>query len=90
MTTRMISMSFRSEDRDTIREPDASRFTVDLGQNLQRVREIRCGSIELPRNTEYTIESGRNDEMRVSEGMRVDVGEASSAVTVGHELSTES
>ena len=78
----MISMSFRSEDRDVAREPDASQFTVDLGQTIQRVREVRCGSIELPRSAEYTIEAGRNDELRVSEGTRVDVGEASSAVVV--------
>lgn len=83
MTSRLISISLRSKDRDLDTYPEASDFMIDLGVKLERVREIRLGSIEFAaRPSQYTIESGRNDTVYYDEGWRVDTGECSCKVMI--------
>ena len=67
------SVSFRSNDRDKTSDPrfnTPSRYRVTLDRNdLENVKEIRLGTIELPR-TQYIVEEGYN-ELHFTEGFKL-------------------
>ena len=71
---KMQSFSWSSADRDREVYPDASSYSIAMPNEVQRVREVRLGDVQLPLAAR-TVEKGVNDVFRVSEGLRVDVGE---------------
>ena len=82
MSTKMVAVSLMSQDRDVDAYPEASDFTIDLGVNLQRVKEVRLGSFEMCAPTQLTVEEGWNDAIVYGEGWRVDTGEAPRTVDI--------
>jgi len=80
MSSKMFVTSFRSADRDQSVHPDPSDFVMSIGRSLDRVREIRLGSIEMP-VTQNTVEDTCS-KFYYDEGIRVDVGELQHTVNV--------
>ena len=79
----MLSVCIQSQERDRGAWPDASDFVVDLGTKLERVKEVRLGTIELACGaTQMTVEDGWNDRIAFAEGWRVDTGECAVPVVV--------
>ena len=62
------SQSFLSSDR-TKATDTPSKYTVKLDRDIKRVKEIRLGTIELPR-TQYIVEEGFNT-LTFSEGIKL-------------------
>ena len=62
------SQSFLSSDR-TKATDTPSKYTVKLDRDIKRVKEIRLGTIELPR-TQYIVEEGFNT-LTFSEGFKL-------------------
>lgn len=62
------SQSFLSSDRTKATETP-SKYTVKLDRDIKRVKEIRLGTIELPR-TQYIVEEGYNT-LTFSEGIKL-------------------
>lgn len=76
MPTRVVAITLRSADRHKTTFPSAADFTIDLGRRVERVREVRLGSFDVPNGpTQYTVEEGRNDRVYFSEGIRVPSGD---------------
>lgn len=76
MTSKMVSITLQSQDRDKDAWPSASDFVVQLNRRVERVKEVRLGTIELPCGPpQMTVEHARNDNLHFSEGIRVDTGE---------------
>lgn len=83
MSAKMVSVTVSSEQRDRAAWPDASDFVVDLGRTIERVKEVRLGTIEMPGGAaQMTVEDDWNDKVHFSEGWRVDTGEAPTAVVI--------
>ena len=57
------SASFRSSDRSNVRDTSSS-YTIELDREIDQVKEIRLGTIELPR-TQYIVEENRDRNGKV-------------------------
>ena len=74
MSSKIVSVSLQSCDRDYGCFPEPNDYEIDLGVRLKRVKELKLGSVEMPMG-QYTIDEGC-DTLHFDEGFRVDVGEA--------------
>lgn len=69
MPPKVYNVDVRSVDRNVRKYPDASDFTIDLGQEYRNVQSLKLGSLEVP-NTRYSVEDTENT-MYMSEGISV-------------------
>ena len=69
MPPKVYNVDVRSVDRNIRKYPDASDFTIDLGQEYRNVQSLKLGSLEVP-NTRYSVEDTENI-MYMSEGLSV-------------------
>jgi len=69
MPPKVYNIDVRSVDRNVQKYPDASDFTIDLGQEYRNVQSLKLGSLEVP-NTRYSVEDTENI-MYMSEGISV-------------------
>lgn len=67
MPPKVYNIDVRSVDRNVQKFPDASDFTIDLGQEYNGVQSLKLGSLEVP-NTRYSVEHTEN-AMYMSEGI---------------------
>ncbi|MBC83251.1 MAG: hypothetical protein CL454_00150 [Acidimicrobiaceae bacterium] len=67
MPPKVYNIDVRSVDRNVQKFPDASDFTIDLGQEYNGVQSLKLGSLEVP-NTRYSVEDTENN-MYMSEGI---------------------
>jgi hypothetical protein len=81
MDTRVLPVSISSADRDHDLYPDANHYVAHLPHAIRNVAGIHLGSLELPgTKTQLTIEKDLNDKITFSEGLRIDLGEATRTV----------
>ena len=79
----MYGVSIRSDERDVAAYPSANKFAINLGETMQRVKEVKLGDIALLNGmTQTTVEEGRNDQISFSEGLRADTGETAVVVRI--------
>ena len=81
MDSRVLPISISSADRDHDLYPDANHYVAHLPHAIRNVAGIHLGSLELPgTKTQLTIEKDLNDKVTFSEGLRIDLGEATRSV----------
>ena len=61
------SVSFSSACRDVSRDPNPNQYTVHLPEKIQRVQQIRLGTLELPTQVQPNVVKGVSDTVIVQE-----------------------
>lgn len=81
MEARLMPVSISSSDRDLDVYPEPNHYVANLPFPIHNVGGIALASLEMPgTKTQLTIEEGINDKFTFSEGLRIDLGEATRSV----------